>query len=132
MVTGLYAGILALIYFGLSVYVISFRFKHKVSIGDGGHDLMQKAIRTHGNFAEFVPFALLLMLIIELNIVNPFAQTPSYLHVLGVLLVLGRLSHVLGMAGQAPIMRARQIGMVCTFAVLVISACILIFQYVTT
>jgi uncharacterized membrane protein YecN with MAPEG domain len=132
MVTGLYAGILALIYVGLSIYVIRFRLKHQVSIGDGGHDTLHKAVRAHGNFAEFVPLPLILILLLEMNNFNPFEETPLYLHGLGILLVLGRCAHVFGVAGENPILLARQFGMMATFLTLIIAAVLLIIQFVTT
>ena len=61
MIISLYAGILALIYIGLSGYVIQGRFKNKVSLGDNNNADMQKRIRVHGNFAEYVPLALFLI-----------------------------------------------------------------------
>ncbi len=131
MVTGLYAGILALMYVGLSIYVIRFRLKYQVSIGDGGHEPLHKAMRAHGNFAEFVPLPLILMLILEMNSFNPFEEAPLYLHGLGILLVMGRLVHVFGVLGENPILLARQFGMMATFLTLIIAAALLITQLVT-
>jgi len=130
MVTGLYAALLALMFIGLSIYTITFRFKHKISLGDGGRDDLQKAVRAHGNFSEFVPIALILMLIIELNSVSPFTNAPLYLHGLGCLLIAGRVGHVLGTVGENPIMKARQLGMMATFATISIAAILLVIQYV--
>jgi len=47
MIISLYAGILALIYIGLSGYVIKGRFKNQVSLGDNNIPDMQKRVRVH-------------------------------------------------------------------------------------
>ncbi|PZQ44753.1 MAG: hypothetical protein DI551_09455 [Micavibrio aeruginosavorus] len=55
-----YAGILALLYLGLSYYVTGFRRRHRLPYGHNEDDAMQRAIRAHGNFVEYAPFGLLL------------------------------------------------------------------------
>ncbi len=52
---------------------------------------MRAAIRAHGNFAEYVPLTLLLMALCELAGVDPF-----WLHLGGVLLLVGRILHAIG------------------------------------
>lgn len=124
MVTSLYAGILGLLFVGLSVFTILGRFKHRVSMGDGGNEDMLKRIRLHGNFAEYVPLALILILLTELG------NTSSYVvHALGALLVSGRVFHALGLYNVAPINKSRQIGMACTFFVLIIGSIASIWTY---
>jgi uncharacterized membrane protein YecN with MAPEG domain len=129
MVTGLYAGLLALIYIGLSALVISKRLKHKINLGDGPNDVILKAVRAHGNFAEFVPIALILMLICEINIADPFAPVPFFMHVFGIALVLGRVMHAIGLMDIIPI--ARPAGMILTFLTILGLGGLLIFQFVT-
>ncbi len=129
MVTGLYAGLLALIYVGLSALVISKRLKHKIYIGNGQNDVILKTVRAHGNFAEFVPIALILMLICEINIADPFASVPFFMHVFGIALVLGRVMHAIGLMDIIPI--ARPAGMILTFLTLLGLGGLLIFQFVT-
>ena len=65
MVTPLYAGILGLIYIGLSFFVIKGRFKHQAEIGDLGHADLSRRVRTHGNFIEYAPLFLILMFLAE-------------------------------------------------------------------
>ena len=60
--TPIYAGILTLIYIALSIRVIAGRRAAKARIGDGGDILLQRRLRVHANFAEYIPLALLLML----------------------------------------------------------------------
>lgn len=96
-VTLITACVLALFNLILIVRVGQGRFLHKVSLGDGGHPDMLVRMRTHANFVEYVPLILILMGILELSNVNRLA-----LAVGGVLLVLFRLLHAIGMPRRAP------------------------------
>ncbi len=64
-VTGFYAALLAIFYVVLAFAVVRQRMKLRVGLGDGQQPSLIKAIRIHGNFAEYVPFALLLLLLLE-------------------------------------------------------------------
>jgi uncharacterized membrane protein YecN with MAPEG domain len=87
IVTPLYAGIVAILFFVLSVRVVQ-RRGHGVSLGDGGDAVLQRRIRAHGNFAEYVPLILVMMAMLELS------RTSIYvLHALGIALVVARLLH---------------------------------------
>jgi uncharacterized membrane protein YecN with MAPEG domain len=91
-ITGLYAGLQALIAFFLVFQVGQLRGKTQVSIGDGGNPQLHLAIRKHGNWAEHVPFALVLMGLLELN-----GGGATMLHALGVVLLIARIAHPLGL-----------------------------------
>ena len=86
-VTTLYAGILALIYVALAINVTVHRGKFKVPLGDGNNPDMRRMIRVHGNAAEYIPIALLLMLILELN-----GGSRTILHVAGIALIVARIA----------------------------------------
>jgi uncharacterized membrane protein YecN with MAPEG domain len=100
--TAIYASILAIIYFGLTVLVVKERRAGKVSLGDGSID----------NFIEYVPICILLLLIAEIN-----GSHDILLHIFGVALVLGRLSHWRGILANKPGL-PRIAGMLLTFAAL--------------
>ena len=108
-----YAALLAVMFVALTIRVIKARYRAKASLGDGGDEGLTRAIRVHGNFAEFVPFALLLIALAEIN-GAPFWS----IHVLGGVLVLARLSHAYGITTGMKALKFRQIGMVGTFVVL--------------
>ena len=55
VVTPLYAALLVLWFLVLTLRVLQNRQSTKVSLGDGGNTLLQRAIRGHANFAEYVP-----------------------------------------------------------------------------
>jgi uncharacterized membrane protein YecN with MAPEG domain len=85
-ITAFYAGILALIVVALGINVTIHRVKLKVPLGDGGNAEMLRMIRIHGNAVEYLPLALILMLIYELN-----AGSHAALHAAGIALVAGRV-----------------------------------------
>ena len=62
-ITLTYAAILSLIFIGLSLRVITGRFRTKTSFGDGGNADLNARIRTHSNFAECIPLALILLMV---------------------------------------------------------------------
>jgi len=91
-ITSLYALPLALMMFGLWLNVVKKRSALNISIGDGGDAGLHEKIRRHGNFIEFVPMVLLMMLIAELRGANTTA-----LHISGLLLVVSRALHPFGL-----------------------------------
>ncbi|MBI3444380.1 MAG: MAPEG family protein [Magnetospirillum sp.] len=107
-----YALVLAVMFVVLTIRVIKARYRAKASLGDGGDERLTRAIRVHGNFAEFVPFCLLLIALAEIN-----GSPPWSIHVLGSVLVLVRLSHAHGLT--TGVLKFRQVGVIGTFIVLV-------------
>ena len=91
-ITALYTAILALGVLALAVNVSIHRGKLKVDVGDGDNPQMLRMIRIHGNAVEYVPIALLLMGVYELD-----GGSHQMLHIAGVALIAGRLLHTWGM-----------------------------------
>jgi uncharacterized membrane protein YecN with MAPEG domain len=117
LTTAFFASILALMFIKLSFNVIGFRRKNKVSLGAGGVDELERAIRAHGNFAEYVPLGLFLIGALELN-----GAPWGLVAVLGALLVAGRYFHAKGINEPPPNFTQRVRGMKLTFAALALSA----------
>ena len=109
-ITALYAGILALIVIALAINVTVHRVKLQVPLGDGGNAQMRRMIRLHGNAAEYIPFAVLLMAIYELN-----AGWYTALHVIGIALIAGRVAQTWGMWATDQTNIGRQIGQSLTW-----------------
>jgi uncharacterized membrane protein YecN with MAPEG domain len=65
--TAIYAAILTFVYVKLTLNVINLRRQNEVSLGDGGREDLLQAIRSHGNFAEYVPLGLILLGCLEAN-----------------------------------------------------------------
>lgn len=116
-VTALYAGLLALLYVVLSARVIFVRRGERISVGDGGNSELLRRVRVHANFAEYVPMAIVLMGLVESS-----KADPRLLHGLGTALVIGRVSHAIGLSPAASILPLRVGGMVLTFSVIIIAA----------
>ena len=121
-VTSLYAALLAPLFIYLSYRVIARRRSEKIAIGLGGNSALERAARVQANFAEYVPLALVLMLLAEI------AGTPRWLlHIAGLALLAGRLSHAWGVSRSPEDFRFRIGGMMTTFGVLgVLSALLLV------
>jgi uncharacterized membrane protein YecN with MAPEG domain len=66
-ITAIYAAILTFVYVKLTLNVVNLRRQNQVSLGDGGREDLQQAIRSHGNFAEYVPLGLILLACLEAN-----------------------------------------------------------------
>jgi uncharacterized membrane protein YecN with MAPEG domain len=114
LVTALIASVLTVIFIKLSFAVIGLRRKNKVGLGSGGHDDLERAIRAQGNFAEYVPFGILLIACLELN------GAPWWLVALpGASLIMGRLMHAAGINVPPPDFRKRILGMQFTFLTLI-------------
>ncbi len=112
------AGALSLIYMVLMLRIVRMRFKHGVSLGDGGNSELQKRIRAHANFAEYVPLLLILMALLELG---GFSKT--ILMWSGVALVVLRIAHVIGIHRTAP-NPFRVVGTVGTFTLIILLSAI--------
>jgi len=92
-VVALYAGVNILLLLVLAYLVIRARQTHKIVLGDGGHDATTRAIRAHANAAEYIPAALVGLLIVSL-----FNNLPAWiLHAAGISLTAGRILHALGL-----------------------------------
>jgi len=121
LITPTYAALLTILFIGLSVRTIKQRFRHHVSIGDGGKPELARAIRAHANFAEYVPLALLLIWMTE-----TLAYPSWVIHLLGATLLVGRFSHAYGIMQVKADLRFRKFGMLMTFLVLLSAAVLLL------
>ena len=114
LVTSLIAAVLTGIFIKLSFAVIGLRRKNKVGLGSGGHEDLERAIRAQANFAEYVPFGIILIACLELN------GAPWWLIALpGTTLIIGRLIHAIGINVPPPDFSQRILGMQFTFMTLI-------------
>ena len=121
-ITALYTSLLAPLFILLAVRVIGARRSARVPVGDGGNMVLLRRMRVQANFAEYVPFALLLMALAE-----NLGAWPWLMHVLGVALVAGRVSHAYGVSQHPEVFRFRISGMAATLTVIGIAAAICLF-----
>ena len=114
LITSIIVAILTIIFIRLSFAVIGLRRKNKVGLGSGGHEDLERAIRTQGNFAEYVPIGIILIACLELN------GAPWWLVAIpGIALIVGRLIHAKGMNTPPPDFSKRVLGMKFTFFTLI-------------
>jgi len=116
-ITAFYAAILSLLFIWLSRNVIAARRRQRVPLGDGGHPELLRRMRAQGNFAEYVPFALVLLAFAEIQ-----GLTPIGVHALGLTLLVGRCLHAYGVSRTPENFRFRVSGMAMTFGVLALAA----------
>lgn len=115
LVTPLYAALAAVILIVLALRVIGARRSRRVALGDGADDDLARRIRAQGNFTEYAPLALVLILLLELG------GAPAWqLHALGAALILGRIVHAWSLPAQSG--NGRLIGMTLTIFVLAAGA----------
>lgn len=91
LITSLYAVLLFFILLPLAMRVGILRVKNNISLYDGGNDQLKVAIRQHANFVEQVPFAIILMALVEYN-----GVWDSVLHFVGISFVVARVLHPFG------------------------------------
>jgi uncharacterized membrane protein YecN with MAPEG domain len=96
-VVALYGSLNALLNIYLASRVSETRRKEKVSIGTRDNKDVEVSSRIHGNNAEFVPLALVMLLIAELQ-----GGSSMVLHILGGSLFVARILHAYGMPKPSP------------------------------
>ncbi|GAB4168599.1 MAG: MAPEG family protein [Wenzhouxiangellaceae bacterium] len=118
-----YAGALALLLLVLSIRVVWLRRKHQVGLGDGGVRELGRAIRAHANFCEYVPIALILLVLLAL------AGDPDrwLINLLAGGLLIGRILHAYGLSRSAGTSPARLLGTSLTWLVLLVAGALAIF-----
>jgi hypothetical protein len=126
LITGLYAALCGLLLVIFSFMIIRKRFAFQTGIGDGGHEELQRVIRIHGNFTEFVPLALILIMLSEMT-----GTSAHLIHGMGLTLVIARILHAFGLNKSAGSSLPRMFGMIGTFLVILCASGLLIFKYAT-
>ena len=119
----LYAALLCLLYLYLTFRVITLRRKYRVVLGDQQQPELNRAIRAHANFAEYVPFCVLLLFLLEMK------NAPHLLlQGLGLALLLGRILHAYAISQLKEPLKFRVAGMLLTLMAMLIAALALLFN----
>ncbi len=124
--TALYAAILGLIYFALSIWVVMGRGQYRVLHGDGGKAPLNRRIRAHANFAEYVPLILVLAALVEAG-----GGSATRIHALLAPLTVARILHPIGMVAKENSVQQysfRAPGAVITLVVLVAASVMLLVR----
>lgn len=119
--TTLYSLPLIVIWLALWTRVSGARSSLNISFGDGGNLALLQKIRQHGNFIEWVPFTLLLMMLAEAQ-----GTASPWLHAAGALLLIGRIAHPFGLKPDNAGHPLRYVGNGTNFlAVVVLAICLI-------
>jgi len=124
-VTPLYAGLLVLWYVALGLRVSSLRRQRRIFLGDGNDAELQRRIRGHGNFAEYVPLALLLMAILEASGFSIYV-----IHAIGIVLLVSRMLHGCALSFTRHFAFGRISGAGITYVLLAVEAVLCLYQAV--
>ncbi|MFT6908082.1 MAG: putative membrane protein YecN with MAPEG domain [Oleiphilaceae bacterium] len=115
-VSPIYISLLALLIIVLAYRVTIFRRSEKIALGEGNcSKSMKSSIRAHGNAVENIPIAALLLLMLELNSLNPLL-----LHAFGLVLVVSRVAHAWGLSKRNGLTSGRFYGTLFTWLLIVL------------
>ena len=115
-ISAYYAALLGLLFFWLSLRVSLMRIRLGISAGDDGNATLARAVRLQGNFVEYAPMAVALLLMLELQ------GAPGWsLHMIGLLFLAGRVLHGVGFTSTPQRGGLRKWGMIATYASLLVA-----------
>ena len=123
-ITLLIASLHVLLYLLLSLRVVLQRKSSRIGVGTGGDTALALRVRVHANFAEYVPLALLLLALLELS-----GTVAWFVWACGLVLLLARVLHAIGLGGSAGYSFGRFGGAVLTFAVLLAMAAMGLWRF---
>jgi uncharacterized protein len=112
-ITALYAAFCGVLIVILALFVVRIRRRERVGLSDGGNAKLARAIAVHRNAIEYVPIALVLFLIFELN-----GGQSWLLHAFGIILIVSRLLHAWGLSRHSGHSFGRYFGTAGTWVVI--------------
>ena len=124
MITALYASLLTLWLVFLSFRVIALRGSPVfafLNINTDDDEMLQRAIRAHGNLTEYAPMMVILLYLLETN-----GTDPATLHSIGLAFLIGRLMHGICFGFMKSTMPLRIGGTALTLTPLLVAALMLV------
>jgi uncharacterized membrane protein YecN with MAPEG domain len=115
--------ILFLLYQVLALNVINYRHKNKISLGDSSDNILLRKIRMHGNFAEYAPFGIFTIFLLEYNAVG---FTPTLL--VASTFILSRFLHPYSLSTHNNLGALRPISMALTFTSISVGLILLVLN----
>jgi hypothetical protein len=113
LVTLLVAGLHGLLLLVLLWPIVATRRGRRIGLGDGGDPALLQRIRVHANFVEYVPFALLLLALLEIG-----GLARIWVGVLGGVLFVARVLHAIGLSRSAGVSFGRFWGTLSTWCMI--------------
>lgn len=124
LIAGFYVALGALLVLALAIRVMWLRNVYGIGMGGGEHKDLSRAIRAHANAVEYLPIAMLLLVLLALE------QTrPALLHACGIVLIAARVLHAIGLSAHAGRSFGRVVGAGLSLLVMLAMAALLIFRY---
>lgn len=124
LIAGLYVALATLWVLGLAARVMWLRNVHGVGIGTGDHPDLARAIRAHANAVEYLPLALLMLVLLALEQAPPWA-----LHLCGATLIVARVLHAFGLSHHSGRSFGRFVGAGLTLLVMLAMAVWLVARF---
>lgn len=112
-ITALYTGLSLLLMIALAANVVRARIRSGVSLGEGNDKGLLRAIRAHGNAAEYIPLAIIALAVLEITGASALA-----LHVYGSVFFIARILHVLGINAERSVNHLRKSGIIGSWLVM--------------
>lgn len=124
VISGLYTGLCLILVVFLSWRVAQVRLASRTGLGTGGSPLLEQRVRAHGNAVEYLPMALLGLVLLELT-----GHAYWLLHALGATLLAVRIAHAWGLSQSAGRSPGRLAGALGTWVVMVVIAVLLVARF---
>ncbi|MGD1934880.1 MAG: MAPEG family protein [Candidatus Phaeomarinobacter sp.] len=97
---GRYIGLNLILTLVLAILVVRQRAKHEISLGTGGNEDLERAMRAHGNNVEYVAIALPGLIALAM-----LGASTTLIHVAGLLVTGGRVGYASGISNGGSIFR---------------------------
>ncbi|NNG04103.1 MAG: hypothetical protein HKM95_08375 [Inquilinus sp.] len=120
-ITSLYAAVFGLLLIPITIAVGMRRMKTRIAFLGGDDEILLRRMRSHANFVEYVPLALVLMALAEMN-----GASAGFMHAAGATLLVSRIVHYVTINLQ-PTAPTRAASMIGTLAVLAALSGVLIY-----
>ena len=117
-----WTGLLLILLLVLSALVVRQRQKHRIAVGDGGAPELLQAMRAFGNATEYAPAGIGALAVMAL------ADAPALaVHLTGIVLFAGRVTHAIALSQSAQASLGRAIGVSLTWVAYLFAAVALVF-----
>jgi hypothetical protein len=125
VVTMLYAALCGVLLIALALNIVRLRMGKRIPLGVGEGAAIEQPVRVHGNFTEYAPTFLILLLLAELG-----GAAFWFLHLMGAMFLAGRLLHAYGLSTVRARSPGRFYGSVLSWsAILVLCGWVLIRSF---
>jgi uncharacterized membrane protein YecN with MAPEG domain len=118
----LWVGLHLILLLVLSVLVVRQRRAHGVVLGDADIPALAQAVRAFGNATEYVPAGLIAIAVLAM-----VGAPPMVVHLTGLVLLVARVSHAIGLSRSGGASVLRSAGVILTWLAYILGGVALIF-----